>query len=604
MISKTLYDLYKGRKPNISQLRSFGCKCFVLNNGKQSLGKFNAKSDEAIFLGYALNSKAYRVFNKRTLTVEESIHVVVDESNALQKEIHADDDDVEILEKQMEEMSLENNKNNEESSPRRENETPPLENLQRTKIQHSDLPRSWRYAKDHPQEQIIGFIQEDVYVEQPPGFKDFEKPDHVFKLHKTLYGLKQATRVCVTNEVLCKNFAQEMQGEFEMSMMGELKYFLGLQIKQSNKGIFINHERYTQIKHMRWKIGKGELFFWHDCWMADEPLINCFPAFSSSMTQVCYFFNNNEWDVDKLNTVLLVEMVAEILKIPLNTSSTYVAYWVPTSDGDFTTKSAWEIIQQRDSVEFMALHRGLLLCIKYNVSRIWIEMDVKVVRKKPGCRSSLKSRAFAPKPACSVTSRRYYGISVAVPSLKVTPLMVESLLSVYTYMSGSLSYISLQDLWLMEHAFSGVALNLGRYEADKVKTRDQAIYLGSLPKMGYKLDGERYIKTPKVGLGKESSLLAQPEAAPSQFSNEVIFNLLMRIDGKLIDQGARIQKIEERLIEMENKMKGKEKMPSELATTDSSTTPSLAPTEQEAEVQAEGHEPEVEQPSKSPSPEP
>ncbi|WRX10466.1 Reverse transcriptase [Theobroma cacao] len=100
--------------------------------------------------------------------------------------------------------------------------------------------------------------------------------------------------------------------------------------------------------------------------------------------------------------------------------------------------------------------------------------------------------------------------------------------------NGSLSYISLQDLWLMEHAFSGVALNLGkfmiermrgacrlekinlpyedivtslvqnkgiwsfRYEADKVKIRDQAIYLGSLPKMGYKLNGERYIKTPKL----------------------------------------------------------------------------------------------------------
>ena len=142
MISKTPYELYKGRKLNISHLKSFDCKCFVLNNENQFLGKFDAKSDEAIFLGYALNSKAYRVFNKRTLIVEESVHVVFDESNALQKEVHDDDDDVEVLEKQMEEMSLENNKNNEESSPRRENETPPLENLQRAKNQHDDLPRS------------------------------------------------------------------------------------------------------------------------------------------------------------------------------------------------------------------------------------------------------------------------------------------------------------------------------------------------------------------------------------------------------------------------------------------------------------------------------
>ncbi|EOY19682.1 Uncharacterized protein TCM_044860 [Theobroma cacao] len=134
LISKTPYELYKGRKPNISHLKSFCCKCFVLNNGKQPLGKFDAKSDEAIFLGYALKSKAYRGFNKRTLTVEESIHVVFDESNALQKKVHDDDDDVEVLEKQMKEMSLENNKNNEESSPKREDETSPLENLQRESL--------------------------------------------------------------------------------------------------------------------------------------------------------------------------------------------------------------------------------------------------------------------------------------------------------------------------------------------------------------------------------------------------------------------------------------------------------------------------------------
>ena len=62
ILSKTPYELYKGRKPNISHLRSFGCKCFILNNGKHPIGKMDAKSDEAIFMGYALNSKAYKVF--------------------------------------------------------------------------------------------------------------------------------------------------------------------------------------------------------------------------------------------------------------------------------------------------------------------------------------------------------------------------------------------------------------------------------------------------------------------------------------------------------------------------------------------------------------
>ena len=70
IINKTSYELYKVRKPNISHLHVFGCKCFVLNNGKDNLGKFDAKSDEGIFLGYSSNSKDFRIYNKRTMIIE------------------------------------------------------------------------------------------------------------------------------------------------------------------------------------------------------------------------------------------------------------------------------------------------------------------------------------------------------------------------------------------------------------------------------------------------------------------------------------------------------------------------------------------------------
>ena len=56
LLSKTPYELYKRRKPNISNLRSFGYKCFILNNGKHPIGKMDAKSDEAIFMGYTFKS--------------------------------------------------------------------------------------------------------------------------------------------------------------------------------------------------------------------------------------------------------------------------------------------------------------------------------------------------------------------------------------------------------------------------------------------------------------------------------------------------------------------------------------------------------------------
>nr|GFA47319.1 putative LRR receptor-like protein kinase [Tanacetum cinerariifolium] len=77
---------------------------------------------------------------------------------------------------------------------------------------------------------LYGPLKEEVYVNQPDGFVDPYHPDQVYRLKKALYGLKQAPRAC----------------EFEMSMMGELKFFLGIQIHQSPCGIFINQAKYAQ----------------------------------------------------------------------------------------------------------------------------------------------------------------------------------------------------------------------------------------------------------------------------------------------------------------------------------------------------------------------
>ncbi|GJV68940.1 retrovirus-related pol polyprotein from transposon TNT 1-94 [Tanacetum coccineum] len=86
-------------------------------------------------------------------------------------------------------------------------------------------------------------LKEEVYVKHPPGFKSSEFPDYVCKLDKALYGLKQAPKACYK---LCKQFEKLMTKKIEMSMMGELTYFLGLQIKQDDKGISICQEQYTR----------------------------------------------------------------------------------------------------------------------------------------------------------------------------------------------------------------------------------------------------------------------------------------------------------------------------------------------------------------------
>ncbi|GKA00817.1 retrovirus-related pol polyprotein from transposon TNT 1-94 [Tanacetum coccineum] len=118
------------------------------------------------------------------------------------------------------------------------------------------------FMRGYRQEEGIDFEEsfalEDVYVCQPGGFIDADHPSHVYKLKKALYGLKRfnddilVVQVYVddiifgsTNPRYTQLFANLMKSCFKMSMIGEMMFFLGLQVNQSPRGIFINQSNYV-----------------------------------------------------------------------------------------------------------------------------------------------------------------------------------------------------------------------------------------------------------------------------------------------------------------------------------------------------------------------
>ncbi|GJV58807.1 putative ribonuclease H-like domain-containing protein [Tanacetum coccineum] len=145
------------------------------------------------------------------------------------------------------------------------------------------------YQMDVKSAFLYGKIEEEVYVCQPPGFEDPDFPDRVYKVEKALYGLHQAPRAWYetlstylldngfqrgkidktlfikrdkgdillvqvyvddiifgsTKKSLCTDFEKIMHKKFQMSSMGELTFFLGLQVKQKEDGTFISQDKYV-----------------------------------------------------------------------------------------------------------------------------------------------------------------------------------------------------------------------------------------------------------------------------------------------------------------------------------------------------------------------
>ncbi|GJX64822.1 retrovirus-related pol polyprotein from transposon TNT 1-94 [Tanacetum coccineum] len=298
---KTAYHIINDRKPSIKHLHIFGCTCYLTRDG-ENLDKMKEKGDSCILVGYSTQSKGYRVYNKRTRLIVESIHLRFDEIKEMSETSVANDTSGLVPQRQkasdydnpdpapelqnvspsadttvpsQQELDLlfgplydeffndGTSRVNKSSSPT--DNSAPQDTLPSTHIQPPSEPTTptnvhaeenndnqaeftnpfctpeegidfeesfalvarleavWIFVayvahKSFPIYQIDvkttflnGPLKEEVYVAQPDGFVDPDHPEKVYRLRKSLYGLKQALRAWydeLSNFLMSKGFTK------------------------------------------------------------------------------------------------------------------------------------------------------------------------------------------------------------------------------------------------------------------------------------------------------------------------------------------------------------------------------------------------------------
>nr|GEU89738.1 hypothetical protein [Tanacetum cinerariifolium] len=301
---KTPYELLHNKLHDLSFLHVFGALCYPTNDS-ENLGKLQPKADIGIFISYAPTKKAFRIYNRRTRRIVETIHVDFDELTTMAFE-HSSSGPT-LNEMTPETISSGLVQKSSSSTPY----VPPLRNdwdllfqpmfdellnpppsvdhqahefiapiddvIPPVKDDSTSSPSSTTVDQDAPstykealtqscwieamQEELNEFddLREEVYVSQPDGFVDQYNPNHVYKLKKALYWLKQAPGTwydMLLSFLISQDFSKgsvdptlfiRRNGNdlLLMSMLGKILFFLGLQISQSPRGIFINQSKYA-----------------------------------------------------------------------------------------------------------------------------------------------------------------------------------------------------------------------------------------------------------------------------------------------------------------------------------------------------------------------
>nr|GFA15937.1 putative ribonuclease H-like domain-containing protein [Tanacetum cinerariifolium] len=303
--NKTPYELICGRPPLIDFLKPFRCPVTILNT-RDNLGKFEDKADEGYFVGYSVVSKVIRVFNKRRTKEQlgagedekkkelERKYILIPICTTVPLISQDAKDSVEDAGKKAPEVDASeasDNGHTQKEGIDYDEVFAPVARIEaiRLFLAYASFKDFVVYQMDVKSAFLYAKIKEEVYVCQPPSFEDPNFPYKVYKGEKGFYRLHQAPRawyetlstylldngfhkgqidktlfikrhkddillvqVYVDDIIfgspkkeLSNEFEKLMHDKFQISSMGKLSFFLGLQVKQKSDGIFISQDKYV-----------------------------------------------------------------------------------------------------------------------------------------------------------------------------------------------------------------------------------------------------------------------------------------------------------------------------------------------------------------------
>ncbi|GJU08853.1 putative ribonuclease H-like domain-containing protein [Tanacetum coccineum] len=254
--NKTPYELVSGKVPNISHLKPFGCLVTILNTSDH-LGKFEGKADEGFIVGYAAHSKAYRVYNLSSKKIEETLNLrYLEDKPNVQGLGHEWYFDLDYL---TDSLGYTRFKTNQPAAEKALSQA--VFASHRNRGSCCFLQPVLTDATSLPPGHSLGSSEHSTRYPSPSDLENSMKvmaPVSHLPDGKLLLGQMDSEE------------QKRSRGEFEMSAMGELTFFLGLQVKQKPDGIFISQDKLSSSSGSHKDASSLNMVQWEDVFQRED----------------------------------------------------------------------------------------------------------------------------------------------------------------------------------------------------------------------------------------------------------------------------------------------------------------------------------------------